>query len=308
MLGLMLDNHPDLAVPHEPRFIPDLWRRRARYGRDDRIEHPDIFLRDLGSLSRFHRWKLPVSAVRTELEQFPSPTFGDAIEAVFMAHARRAGKPRWAGKAPQYVDDIPLLARMFPGAVFVHLIRDGRDVALSTLALEHMHRHAATVAHVWARSVGRARMAGSRLGPNRYLEVRYEELVEDPEPSMRRVCALVDLSFEESMLHHVVRDRFEDSIDKQMHGTLALPRTKGLRDWRRDMAPSEVEEFEAIASKELIDSGYELASTPKLRTKLLAWYRFTGFAAGAGRRRVRALRRPSGQPRKSTRLDESSGR
>ena len=163
MLGRMLDNHPDLAVPHEPRFISDLWRRRSRYGRDSRVERPDVFLDDLGSLPRFLRWKLPVSAVRTELERFPSPTFGDAIEAVFMAHAHRAGKPRWAGKAPQYVDDIPLLARMFPRAVFVHLIRDGRDVALSSLALEHMHAHAATVAYVWSRSVRRARVAGSRL-------------------------------------------------------------------------------------------------------------------------------------------------
>ena len=62
-------------------------------------------------------------------------TTGQAIAAVFEAYAAERGKRRWGDKTPLYMQHLPLLERLFPSARFVHLIRDGRDAALSYLAV-----------------------------------------------------------------------------------------------------------------------------------------------------------------------------
>ena len=65
------------------------------------------------------------------------------------------------------------------------------------------------------------------------------------------------------------------------------------------MVSSELQEFESIASEELVDTGYELGSSPRFSTKIVAWSRFVGFAVGAARRRVRVLGHPLGLAKKS---------
>jgi hypothetical protein len=298
MLRLMLDRHPDVAIPPESHFIPELYRRRRRYGRGGRVSRIDPFVRDLQAHHRFREWELPLDAVRQELgrsgEDLP---LGRAFEAVFRAYAAALGKPRWGDKTPDYVDDLPLLARLFPTARFVHLIRDGRDVALSVLDLRHLHRHAASVAFFWGRQIRAARAAAAAL-PGRYLEVRYERLVADPEGELRALCAFLDLPFEQAMLRGDPRDRERIPAGRRrLHSAAVTKPREGVRDWRRDMSRAEVEEFEAVAARDLSATGYEPSTRPGLRARLRARARLGGFARLWLRRLVRRARRGSRRDR-----------
>jgi Sulfotransferase family len=292
LLRFMLDRHPDVAIPGESHFIAPMWARRRRYGRDDRIEDREAWLRDLLTLGTFRRWGLPVEAVRHELDPIDAPTFAQAIEAVFVACARSGGKTRWGDKTPDNVEHISLLARIFPKARFVHLVRDGRDVALSTIALRRLHRRAATAAYFWARAFRQGRGAASSLGPARYLEVRYETVLDDPEGEIRRLCRFLDLPFDPVMLEHDqhARDRLPERF-RRLHPGVALPPTKGLRDWRRDMDRREVEEFEAIAGQDLLAAGYELSGRRIGQSaRVRAWSRLISFAVAYVFRRMRSRR------------------
>ena len=85
-------------------------------------------------------------------------------------------------------------------ARFVHLIRDGRDVALSRRARGMgADKPIADVAELWRRRIENARKQAKRLR-GRYLELRYEDLVADPEPALRRVCELIELEYDPAML------------------------------------------------------------------------------------------------------------
>lgn len=293
LLRVMLDRHPLLAIPPESHFVPVLWARRRRYGRNGRIEDRERFLHDLAADSRFRGWELPLDAVRRELALHQSPTFGQAIDAVFRAYASREGKRRWADKTPRYVDCLPLLARIVPEARFVHLIRDGRDVAISIVDLGRLHRRSATAAFFWARRVTNGRRAGVALGPKRYTEMRYEDLLDDLEGGLRRLCAFADLPFDPVMLEHDERAiQRVPARQRRMHARLALPPTKGLRDWRTQMPADELAEFEAIAGAVLVDVGYELASGPVgVGTRLRAWSRMLGLGTRVAGYRMRALAR-----------------
>src|SRR6478672_7956226 len=80
-----------------------------------------------------YEWGISPEDVRPRLHE--GMTTGEAIAAVFEVYAQHEGKPRWGDKTPLYMQHLPLLERLFPDGLWVHLVRDGRDAALSFLSL-----------------------------------------------------------------------------------------------------------------------------------------------------------------------------
>jgi hypothetical protein len=89
----------------------------------------------------------------------------------------------------------------------------------------------------WVRQVQRGRRAGARLGPGRYLEVRYEDLVSSSEETLRAVCGFLDLPWSDELLGYT--DRADDVLrDVALPGNqqgIRLAPTKGLRSWETEM-------------------------------------------------------------------------
>ncbi len=139
-----------------------------------------------------------------------------------------------------YMRHLPLLERLFPDAQYVHLIRDGRDAALSFLRMPEgtftrtwAHPDtAAEFACLWRTEVEAARELGRRVGPSRYLEVRYEDLVAGMEAVVKRICEFAHLPYEPSMLDYAGA---VDVSEKPHQQRLLEPPTPGVRDWRTQM-------------------------------------------------------------------------
>ena len=161
-----------------------------------------------------------------------------------------------------YMQHLGLLERVFPSARFVHLIRDGRDAAVSYLAMPAgvaartlaNPGSAAAFACQWRAEVKAARALGRRVG-DRYLEVRYEGLVERPKEVLRQICDFAALPWDATMLGSRTPADVSEKVHQQ---SLHRPLTPGLRDWRKELAPSEQALFEAVAGDLLAELGYEL--------------------------------------------------
>jgi hypothetical protein len=127
----------------------------------------------------------------------------------------------------------------------------------------------------WRTEVRRARDLGRRLGPARYLEIRYEELIADTEGVVRSICDFAGFPFEPAMLEYA------DAVDvsaKPHHQRLLQRPTRGVRDWRTQMERGDALAFEAIAGDLLGELGYELLEPDSARCSAgaavpLAWYR-----------------------------------
>ena len=157
---------------------------------------------------------------------------------------QRCGKARWGDKTPMYMRHLGLIERLFPDAQYVHLIRDGRDAALSFLEMPDgtftrtwAHpRKTSEFACLWRREVRGARALGRRVGARRYYEVRYEDLVATPSPVVESICDFANLTFEPAMVEYA---GVVDVSEKPHQQRLLHPPTAGLRSWRRDMSPGE---------------------------------------------------------------------
>src|SRR5439155_5974632 len=128
------------------------------------------------------------------------PDWPHAMRRIYALYARSQGKTRYGDKTPWFVLYLPLLSRMFPEARFLHLIRDGRDVALAIRDVDWGPSDPPLIADFWARRVRAGRKAGGRLEPGRYDELRYEDLLADPEGRTRDLCAFFDVEFLPEML------------------------------------------------------------------------------------------------------------
>ena len=270
LLRMMLDAHPQLTIPPETHFIPDLIKV-AREG----AATPEALLKVIVSQREWGDFGLGEDELLERFRRLGSPSAGDAVREFFEAYCGRVGKPRWGDKTPRYVTRMRLIADALPEAHFVHVIRDGRDVALSVRDRTVKDYTVERVAQRWKEKISKARRDAPLL--KHYTELRYEELVLDPERSLREICDFVRLPYDGAMLSYHERSeqrlqemarelpaqggKTELSVERRMatHArTTEPPDPERVTRWRNEMSASEREAFESVAGDLLAELGYEV--------------------------------------------------
>ncbi len=281
LLRLMLDAHPELAIPPETHFLPALIKLYAG-GRepntDELVEavetHPGW--RDFGMDENELRIAF---AARAGLGS-PGDAAG-AIRAFYAAYASAHEKPRWGDKTPVYIESIAQIgAALGDQARFVHLIRDGRDVAVSRGARAVKRGREATPARdeaeTWKRRIEGARAEANEVA--HYLELRYEDVIADAAPVLREVCEFIDLEYDPAMLdyHQRASERLSELSDLPGKGgkvrpgseriaahalTSEPPRADRVERWRTELSEEAIAEYEDVAGELLHELGYPLAGS-----------------------------------------------
>lgn len=260
MLRLMLNSHPKFAVLFESDFLSvynsllddgDLGdQRNVERALDALAEEP---LTKRGGIIEY-----PQAILAHSVNGFSA-----LVNAVFSEYARTRGKLRWGVKTPHYVVELNRLWHLFPGCRFVHLVRDGRDVALSLRQVSWGSKHIPRVAEDWRWKVTLGRKMGGMI-PGHYLEVRYEDLVRDPEYALRGICEFLGESYDEAMLSYPVTGEQEMPADSlKWHRASVLPpdETK-IFSWKGKMSLSDQILFDEIAGPALELFDYERVNHP----------------------------------------------
>jgi len=259
LLRVMLDNHPDVAVPLD---TTGLWSRMeselARFGDLNSPEGASRLVRDLLAEERIRLWEVPLT-VENVLTARRWLGYPGIIDACYLAYARLKGKQNWGDKDPGNMLRIPTLLRWFPEARFLHIIRDGRDACLSQLKQDFGFDDCLPCAEAWREQVWWVRSIGQVLGPARYLELRYEDLTEDPECWLRRICDFLDLNYSPAMLDY--HQRVEHSVPASKRHLWPLlaepPKAENSFRWKAEMSGSLRMAFEKRAGQVLRELRYE---------------------------------------------------
>jgi hypothetical protein len=236
ILRLILDSHSRISCGPETRFLEDMerivgsdWKRLSQYGFSQ------------------EEWLSRIAA------------FFGGIQADY-THAR--GKERWADKSPRYAMSLDFIMRLFPDAQVVHVIRDGRDVAVSHRK-KFGYWSCVKSAVKWPRYIAHARQAGRTLPESQYHELRYEELIADQEGTVRTLMDFLGEEWEPAMLeyekhaHDVPAHYHEQSRSRrETAGTSAAVYTNRVGTYRTELDPFMRLLFRLTARRTLKELGY----------------------------------------------------
>lgn len=243
LLRMMLDSHPRICCGPES----SVFRRRAL--------DPEA-LADRFGLARGDVRAIDEAAVSR-------PAFIEAFAALCL---QNAGKARWAEKTPRNISRIGTIFHFFPEARFVHVLRDGRDVACS---LRTHPRHEVVDGRLvpldtWKPLAGCARrwrddIECSRPHWNdpRFHTLRYEDLVRDPGSVLRRLMAFLGEPWDDAMLAHAGGSSSRDVTRfAQNPEAIGAVNASSIGRWQRDLDAKDRDTFKRIAGPLLIELGY----------------------------------------------------
>ena len=267
LLQRMLDNHPELTVANDTHFITRAAKQVLRKDPNPLLT-PEL-TSAVANYRRTHRMGLDNTEI-TEASR-DCDTYADFVSRLYDLRGSKKGKPLSGEKTPDYCRQMPVLHALFPAAKFVHIIRDGRNTTLSTLNWASEFKGpgkwqlwkddpVATCALWWRWQAGTGQRDGRSLGGDLYLQLRYEDLVTQPEQELRNVARFLNLPYSGDMVnYHAGKTRHEPGLSAK---SAWLPPVQGLRDWRQEMSEEDVGVFEIIAGDLLRENGYECLGRP----------------------------------------------
>jgi hypothetical protein len=270
LLRLMLDAHPEFAIPPETGFIP----AALASSRDSSDPKEALFQAMVG----FETWpdlNIAAEEFRAVLDKLDPFTPVDGIRALYRFYAARHGKLRWGDKTPGYALHLPQIATALGEARFIHIIRDGRDVALSIRSLWFAPgKDIQTLALDWRQRIEKTRELSGCVPY--YRELRYEDLLRHPRHELVNLCDFLEIEYDPHMLlyYHNAENRLSEvktryrrdgsvliskaeRLFNQRFTTMA-PEISRIDRWKHEMDDAEKQEFVRVAGDLLKSLEYEI--------------------------------------------------
>jgi hypothetical protein len=292
-----LSAHPEIACSHEGSF----------FGRDYSREEIPVYTDPVSSLTRvlavseeFRVWHgLPWNRWGDDYEEDVRNLTRLSVDYFLSKEVRRTGKRIVGDKSPQHTAHLDEIHEFYPEARIVHIVRDGRDVAVS--AMHHWWRLAedraggvykltpqelelrdayledregflaggrsifteerlSQLARRWSYRIGKARRDGMDLYGERYLEIRYEDLVRDTPATLYQVLEFLRARRGEGIIERCIQRASFERVSNRRPGeedSESFFRKGVVGDWKSVFTERDRKIYEDLAGDQLAETGYE---------------------------------------------------
>lgn len=274
LLTRILNQHSQLAVPPESFYFNTFIPLLGYYGDLEREANVVRLVDDVLSTPKVSEW--PTRPTRDQvLGRLNGRHAGGVFVALLESWAENQGKTIWGEKTPHHVFHWEEIERFLPGIPVVHIVRDGRDVALGLIRARFGPKSTYAAARRWKRWMDQIDRIRESFAEGRYHQITYEDLLREPDVTIDGICRFLGLEFEAKMLDFH-RDQSLYSGYTEDHANLQKPLlTDKVAAWRRDMHPANVAVFESICGDALERYGYPVDSEPEglgiVREAYLKW-------------------------------------
>ena len=263
LMRLLLNTHPRLAVPHPPHVVRYFKPLERGYGD---LLADDPFRRFVTDILNFlavhiHPWAIPID-VATIMKLAPSRTSFGVCVALYEQYRTYVRKPRWACKSTFMIDDTGTVLSHFPRAQFVFLVRDPRDVAVSSRSSIFSTFHPYYTALLWQRQQLEGIRLLETLSSDRILLVRYEDLLEEPEKQLRRICEFIGEDFVPAMLRYFETEEAARSAAlARCWANISKPLLQNNSGkFLQELSAEDIKIVESTAREPMLRLGYPLVS------------------------------------------------
>ncbi|MAE67205.1 MAG: hypothetical protein CMJ18_23335 [Phycisphaeraceae bacterium] len=246
LLRVLLDVHPHIACGVELKVLPSIAQLYAS------LQSAELS---------------PVRKAYDLDRAWIDQRFRALIDGLLEPYRARRGKPRWAEKTPHNLMHLEALGTIFPDARFLHVVRDGRDVACSLVTMDWVNpatgkklpyvQNIGNAARYWREVIETVRAQTASM-QDRVFEVRYESLVTDTETTMREVLQFLDEPWDDAVLHHHERRTAQSDDDHESSAAQARRPiyATSIGQWRHRMNARQKAAFKREAGDLLVRLGY----------------------------------------------------
>lgn len=255
MLADCLNNHPLIYFhKHESKIIPYFHKNIHRYGC---LEEENNFNKLFVDFSNDHAFRicnnnLPLN-IPYEFNSLKQKTLSTVIHLTFSYFAQNDNKLIWGDHSPRYALSIPELVHLFPKCKIIHIVRDGRACAESFN--RRFGQNVQRSAMLWKNLVVKARNDGLSFGEEKYIELKYEEITENPTLIMNDICAFLKVPFDKRVLISNM-PMYGEKVHSGKPNESSIVSNSGK--WSNRMNRQKIRNIELIAGSTLHMFGYDV--------------------------------------------------
>lgn len=279
LLRYLLNTHPDISLGHEGNYIPAFIRRFGLDADLSRLSLRREIYREFRHTSFYDREarggiKLSEGAFMdalTSCEAQGAVTWANIFEVLLRAYGPHPQSPIYGDKSHGYMDAVETLRSIFGDVRFIYIVRDPRDQALSSL--KTYGRSPLRAAHHWLAVARKADTLGFDTAPD-VITVRYEDLTEDTDGALRRICAFLGVPYKPGMAV------LKSPAERERRGRQLKSVTKQHAKYRDVLSPDVIRDISEIALPYLAKYGYPEEGAVQHRTFAPARLRLLRFTDG----------------------------
>lgn len=224
------------------------------------VRHVTSFLEDLQLSRKIETWSLNIAKLNNYVLQNKPASYSDLVSCVYEFYGESRGRTftKWGDKNNFYLHHIGTLKKLFPDAFFIHIVRDGRDVACSYMRLNKkkiVSQYAPNlpckiedIAYEWVGNIREIRESFNLINWDNTLEIKYEDLVANPESKLKELCWFIGEEYDPSMLEYFVSQLDEPADFLQWKDKLLeKPSSSQVGAYRRELSGNDIALFKSIA-------------------------------------------------------------
>lgn len=268
LLRVMLNQLPEINAPHPPHIIQTMMPLLPLYGDLQLQVNFRKLVDDVCTLVELNPVNWNIRFSRDEVEQrCAENNLPQVMKAVYELKALQAGATMWCCKSMASIHYIDAIEASGIHPFYIHIYRDGRDVALSFMKAIVGEKHIYHLAKQWKEEQDLSLALCRSIDASRYIAIPYEQFVLDPESTIKSICEKLHIVYRpEVMDYSRSEESRETAASGEMWSNLVKPVMKdNTRKFLRELSGEDIALFETIAGDTLQQLGYELFSSPEQR-------------------------------------------
>lgn len=272
LLRVMLNQLNEIAAPHPPHILQRFFPLLKAYGNLSEKENFFRLTDDVCRLVELNPVKWEGCTLNREelIKDCTDNSLVSLFYTIYDKYARDVNATSWVCKSMANINYVSELESYKRKPLFVYLYRDGRDVACSFKKALVGEKHIYHLAQQWKTNQEKCLKLKSSISDEQFFAIRYEELIQDTEKEMMKLCSFLNVKYESKIIdYHQSNESSSTASAGEMWGNVNKPvMHSNFNKFLQLISKDEIIIFEHIAGEVLIQLGYSLVY-PKEAKKLV---------------------------------------
>jgi len=272
LFRLMLQQHSQIVAPPESGFAHWWYPKYKDWSLENNEDQSSLnqYIEDVLSSKKIETWDLDAAILRAQIEKHKPQNYAELTSLVYLCYKENTSTIKVvADKNNYYINHLEDLPKIWEDAIYIHVIRDGRDVACSYLDIEkletmskykpRLENNIKEIAKEWEDNNQRILSFLSSFS-KACITVRFEDLVTQTKNTLDGVCKFLNVPFQESMLHYYKQDNSNLSepaatLDWKKK-TQESPDSSRIGRYKLQLTTKDIDVFNSVANNTLKEFNY----------------------------------------------------